>query len=65
MDIILKNFTAKKKGNPNLKMIVFVHGGLNNFDSATSRPVKATKSMLDDDRYPVSFSGTRRSYLTT
>ena len=34
-------------------MVVFVHGGLNNFDSATSRPVKATKSMLDDDRYPV------------
>jgi pimeloyl-ACP methyl ester carboxylesterase len=53
VNAILSNFAVKKERNPNLKMVVFVHGGLNDFDSATSRPVKATKAMLDDDRYPV------------
>lgn len=53
---IVDNFQAQKSINPNLRMTIFIHGGLNSFENATERVKKVKGSMLVDNRYPVFIS---------
>jgi len=51
IDNIYKNFEDKK-----LKLTVFIHGGLNTFESATSRVRDVKSKMIKDDKYPLFIS---------
>lgn len=53
---IVDNFQAKKSTNPDLRMTIFVHGGLNSFENATERVKRVKDSMLMDNRYPIFIS---------
>ncbi|MGF6109098.1 hypothetical protein [Pseudomonas frederiksbergensis] len=60
---ILTDFKRFKGSNKNRKMVLFIHGGLNEFEVATKRATKYTDLMLDDDLYPV-FIGWDSGFLT-
>jgi len=53
---IVDNFKSKKSQNPDLKMTIFIHGGLNSFENATDRVKRVKDSMLMDNKYPVFIS---------
>jgi len=53
---IIDNFYKEKQSRPNLKLTIFIHGGLNTFESATGRVKELRGSMLEDGRYPVFIS---------
>ncbi|WP_417787882.1 alpha/beta fold hydrolase [Stutzerimonas xanthomarina] len=50
---ILENFKDMQKKNPSLRLTLFVHGGLNEFKTATRRSKELTADMLLDGQYPV------------
>ncbi|HLD64602.1 MAG TPA: hypothetical protein VJA19_01030 [Pseudomonas sp.] len=56
VDNILKNFETQKAENPDLQLTLFIHGGLNTFESATARVKRAQAAMLADDKYPLFIS---------
>lgn len=53
---ILKNFNGMKAQNPSLQLTIFVHGGLNTFERATSRVDRVKDKMLADGKYPLFIS---------
>lgn len=53
VDRIMSNFNKEKTIRPDLKLTIFIHGGLNSFENATNRVKKVKQKMLDDNRYPV------------
>ena len=53
---IIDNFSKKKSQNSDLKMTIFIHGGLNSFENATARRKQVKDSMLMDNKYPVFIS---------
>lgn len=53
---IYQNFERQKKLNPTLKLTVFIHGGLNTFESATSRVKQVKADMLANGNYPLFIS---------
>ena len=53
VDAIVKNIVLERKARPNLKLVMFVHGGLNTFDTAWERANDFSAAMLKEDRYPV------------
>lgn len=50
---LIDNFSKKKSQNSDLKMTIFIHGGLNSFENATERLKQVKDSMLMDNKYPV------------
>lgn len=51
---ILENFKKEYARNANLRLTIYVHGGLNSFKSATSRvSSEVINKMLRDDQYPL------------
>jgi len=56
VDGILKNFKEMKEKNPKLVLTIFIHGGLNTFDSATSRVKRVKNEILKDGKYPLFIS---------
>lgn len=53
---IVDNFSKKKSQNSDLKMTIFIHGGLNSFEHANDRLKRVKDSMLADNKYPVFIS---------
>ena len=56
IDRILSDFACQRRNDPNLKLTLFIHGGLNQFKDATTRARKYTNQMLADGQYPVFIS---------
>lgn len=50
---LIDNFSKMKSQNSDLKMTIFIHGGLNSFENATERLKQVKDSMLMDNKYPV------------
>lgn len=53
---ILLNFKQKQLQRPDLNLTIFIHGGLNTFESATSRLERVKQEMLDAGKYPLFIS---------
>ena len=53
---ILKNFEYEKSKNKSLELMVFIHGGLNDFESSTTRVEEKKDLMLADKKYPLFIS---------
>ncbi|MHC8326249.1 alpha/beta hydrolase family protein [Pseudomonas sp. LB1P83] len=60
---ILTDFKKHKSENPKLKLVLFIHGGLNEFEAATRRATQYTALMMKDDLYPV-FIGWDSGFMT-
>jgi pimeloyl-ACP methyl ester carboxylesterase len=50
---IIENYNTLKSHDKDLKLIIFIHGGLNNFSTAVARPRKMVGDMLRDHQYPI------------
>lgn len=56
IDDIYRNFEQEKKKNKELKLTIFIHGGLNTFKSSTARVKEIKNTMLKDNKYPLFIS---------
>jgi pimeloyl-ACP methyl ester carboxylesterase len=50
---ILSNIAVKRQENRNLKIVVFIHGGLNTASNFSRRVEDFSAQMLEEDRYPI------------
>ena len=53
---ITENIKNELSKNDNLKLTIYIHGGLNSFEHARSRPSRFTPGMLCDGHYPIFIS---------
>ncbi|PAJ73388.1 hypothetical protein CJF42_16110 [Pseudoalteromonas sp. NBT06-2] len=53
---IIANYDKLKKQKPELELTIFIHGGLNSHNTATSRVQNLKQEMLDDNKYPLFLS---------
>lgn len=60
---ILADFKKHKSVDKDLKLVLFIHGGLNEFEAATRRASKYTDLMMKDHLYPV-FIGWDSGFMT-
>ncbi len=56
VDAIINNFDKLRANNEDLTLTIFIHGGLNTFDSARSKVELAKDKMLADGKYPLFIS---------
>jgi hypothetical protein len=53
IDNIYQNYDKLRAKDANLRMTLFIHGGLNNFSTAVNRPKIMVDAMIEDHQYPV------------
>tara|TARA_R110001592_G_scaffold363337_1_gene684338 strand:- start:1309 stop:2634 length:1326 start_codon:yes stop_codon:yes gene_type:complete len=56
VDYILQNIDAARSKNPDLELLVFIHGGLNKFDKSNRRVKETAGSILAAGKYPLYIS---------